>query len=95
MKAADPLPDAPPSPEEMQRGHRVPAARVRSLPEALADPQLAARAVMQFAGPLPGGDVPHAVPMAPFGLPRGRSGAGPPWPAHRRTQRRGAARSGF
>ncbi|MCD1619331.1 CoA transferase [Salipiger manganoxidans] len=57
--------------EEMLRGHRVPAARVRSLPEALADPQLAARAVMQSAGPLPGGKTPHAVPVAPFGLTGG------------------------
>lgn len=57
--------------EDMLRVHRVPAARVRSLPEALSDPQLAARGVVQSAGPLPWGEESHAVLVAPFGLSGG------------------------
>jgi crotonobetainyl-CoA:carnitine CoA-transferase CaiB-like acyl-CoA transferase len=57
--------------EVFLRDHRVPAARVRTLPEALADPQLAARGVMQAAGPIPGKPDQHVVPVAPFLLSGG------------------------
>lgn len=47
-------------------GHRVPAGRVRTLQEALADPQLASRGVIQDAGRVPGSGQPFAAPVAPF-----------------------------
>lgn len=57
--------------EVFLRAHRVPAARVRALPEALADPQLAARGVLQAAGPMPGRPESFDVPVAPFLLSGG------------------------
>ncbi|MEI4470118.1 CaiB/BaiF CoA transferase family protein [Frigidibacter sp. MR17.24] len=60
--------------ETLLRHHRVPAARVRTLPEALADPQLAARGLLQQPGTLPGSEVPLTLPVAPFRI----SGGGDP-----------------
>ncbi|TFF27186.1 CoA transferase [Jiella endophytica] len=61
--------------EEELRRHRVPAGRVRSLQEALADPQLASRGLMQPAGLVPGTDRPFSAPVAPFTITDGGSPA--------------------
>lgn len=57
--------------EDHLRRHRVPAARVRTLPEALADPQLRARGVLQPAGRVPGTQRDFDAPVAPFGITDG------------------------
>jgi crotonobetainyl-CoA:carnitine CoA-transferase CaiB-like acyl-CoA transferase len=51
--------------EEFLRGIRVPGARVRSLADAIAIPQVAARGLMQELPPMPGADRVR-VPNAPF-----------------------------
>ena len=57
--------------EEHLRAHSVPAARVRSLLEALSEPQLTSRVFLQAAGKVPGTDRDLMAPVAPFGITNG------------------------
>ncbi|WP_439524587.1 CaiB/BaiF CoA transferase family protein [Marivita sp.] len=52
--------------QDFLRDHRVPAGRVRTMEEALADPQLAARGVLQSTRAPLGREGQHNVPVAPF-----------------------------
>ena len=57
--------------EAFFQAHHVPAARVRQLPEALADPQLASRGVTHRHAGAPGVDGPFGVPLAAFKFAHG------------------------
>jgi crotonobetainyl-CoA:carnitine CoA-transferase CaiB-like acyl-CoA transferase len=57
--------------ETFLQANRAPAARVRRMEEALADPQIAARAVIHRHDPAPGLDGPLTVPVAAFRLRHG------------------------
>src|SRR5256884_1926179 len=63
--------------EEFLQARHVPAARVRSMSEALADPQLATRGVIHHHAAVAGIEGGFGVPLAAFTLPPG----GPPLPA--------------
>lgn len=52
--------------EEFFQAHHVPAARVRSMAEAVADPQIASRGTLHHFAEGPGVDGPFAVPVAGF-----------------------------
>lgn len=52
--------------EEFFQAHHVPAARVRSMAEAVADPQIASRGTLHHFAEAPGVDGPFAVPVAGF-----------------------------
>lgn len=65
--------------EDHLQAHHVPAARVRSLPEALADPQLASRAVLHRHEAVPGAEGGVTVPLTAFTLDgAGGTVTGPP-----------------
>jgi crotonobetainyl-CoA:carnitine CoA-transferase CaiB-like acyl-CoA transferase len=57
--------------EEFLQARHVPAARVRTMGEALADPQLASRSVVHRHDAAPGVDGGFAVPIAPFRFAHG------------------------
>ena len=57
--------------ETFLQANRVPASRVRRMEEALADPQIATRAVVHRHDPAPGLDGPLTVPVAAFRLRHG------------------------
>jgi crotonobetainyl-CoA:carnitine CoA-transferase CaiB-like acyl-CoA transferase len=52
--------------EEFFQAHHVPAARVRPMAEAVADPQIASRGTIHHFAEAPGVDGPFAVPVAGF-----------------------------
>jgi crotonobetainyl-CoA:carnitine CoA-transferase CaiB-like acyl-CoA transferase len=52
--------------EEFFQAHHVPAARVRPMAEAVADPQIASRGTIHHFAKAPGVDGPFAVPVAGF-----------------------------
>jgi crotonobetainyl-CoA:carnitine CoA-transferase CaiB-like acyl-CoA transferase len=66
--------------EEFLQARHVPAARVRTMGEALADPQIAARGIVHRHASAPGVDGPFAVPLAAFTFAHGgpRIDAPPP-----------------
>jgi crotonobetainyl-CoA:carnitine CoA-transferase CaiB-like acyl-CoA transferase len=57
--------------EEFFQANRVPAGRIRALPEALADPQLATRALLHRFENVPGVSGDFTVPVAAFKLAHG------------------------
>lgn len=59
---------------------RIPAARVRTLDEALAHEQIRYRQVIQQAGPAPADDGPPAFPVAAFSYDHGTPGLKRPPP---------------
>lgn len=67
--------------QDFLRRHRVPAGRVRTLEDALADPQLAARGVLQRSPAPLGREGHHDVPVAPFLMTGGNPEVGRPAPA--------------
>lgn len=67
--------------QDFLRDNRVPAGRVRSMEEALADPQLAARGVLQQVEAPLGREGRHAVPVAPFLMSEGDPRVDTPPPA--------------
>lgn len=63
------------------RDHGVPAGRVRTMEEALADPQLAARGLLQDTPAPLGREGQHKVPVAPFLMSEGSPALDRPAPA--------------
>jgi crotonobetainyl-CoA:carnitine CoA-transferase CaiB-like acyl-CoA transferase len=67
--------------EEFLQSRHVPAARVRSMGEALADPQVASRGVVQRHAAVPGMDGGLSVPVAAFTFAHGGPRIDTPPPA--------------
>lgn len=61
--------------------HRIPVSRVRTLSEALADPQLDSRSLLHRHAAVPGGERPYTVPMAAFKFDHGGPSIETPPPA--------------
>lgn len=57
--------------EDHLQSHHVPALRLRTMPEALADPQAATRKILHKLESIPGVDGPLTVPMCAFKLEHG------------------------
>jgi crotonobetainyl-CoA:carnitine CoA-transferase CaiB-like acyl-CoA transferase len=66
--------------EEFLQAHHVPAARVRTMGEALADPQIASRRIVHHHTNVAGVEGEFSVPLAAFTFAHGgpRIDAGPP-----------------
>jgi crotonobetainyl-CoA:carnitine CoA-transferase CaiB-like acyl-CoA transferase len=67
--------------EELLVPARIPVSRVRTLPEALADPQIASRKLLHRLPAVPGTDRPYDVPMSAFKLAHGGPSIETPPPA--------------